>query len=218
MTQSRRVSIIIPTLNRSDLLENCTACLSTEYVIVNEGLPFAEHCNIGAEYVHGDILLFLNDDTEPAEGWLEPIIEAFDDPSVGIVGSRLIYPDGRVQHAGVFLAEPNGILTAYNVLEDLPSRNVEAVTGACLAIRRDLFAELGGFDEGFVNGYEDVDLCLRVRRDGWQVRYVAESTVVHHESQSGAARWTHVHQNIERLQERWADRWQSLPLLSSPRI
>jgi GT2 family glycosyltransferase len=210
MTQSRRVSIIIPTLNRSDLLENCTACLSTEYVVVDEGLPFAEHCNIGASYVHGDILLFLNDDTEPQPGWLEPIQEAFDDPRVGIVGSRLIYPDGRIQHAGVYLAQP-GVLTAYNELEDLPSREVEAVTGACLAIRKTLFNELDGFDEGYVNGYEDVDLCLRARAAGWTIRYVAESTVVHHESQSGAARWTHVHHNIERLQERWAERWQSLP-------
>ncbi len=203
MTRSLRVSIIIPTFNRSDLLESCTACLSTEYVIVNEGLPFAEHCNIGARYVHGDILLFLNDDTEPEEGWLEPVVEAFDDPLVGIVGSRLVYPDGRVQHAGVYFGIPNGILTAYNELEDKPSREVEAVTGACLAIRRPVFEMLDGFDEGFVNGYEDIDLCLRVRKAGWTVRYVAESTVMHHESQSGAARWTHVHQNIQRLQDRW---------------
>ncbi len=201
------ISIVIPTLNRADLLGRCIAALSrtaleAEIVIVGEGLSFAEHCNLGAQRAKGDILIFLNDDTEPQPGWLEPLVASFEDPEVGIAGSRLVYPDGRIQHAGVYFDRPGGVLTAHNVTTDEPTRDVAAVTGACLAVRQELF---DGFDEGFVNGYEDVDLCLRVTQAGWRIRYVTESVVVHHESQSGPARWTHVRHNIERLQEKWAE-------------
>lgn len=159
---------------------------------------------MGAAYTHGDPIIFLNDDTEPQAGWLG-MLDAFDNPEVGIVGCRLVYADGLIQHAGVYLACEGGTLTAYNVHDDLPSREVEAVTGACLAIRRDLFDELDGFDEGYRNGYEDVDLCLRARAAGWKVWYVAEATVVHHESQSGPRRWESVRENVERLQVKHGD-------------
>ena len=149
--------------------------------------------------------MFLNDDTIPQAGWLEALCAPFTDPQVGITGGKLTYPDGRIQHAGVYLDRPDGILTAHNVLTDEPSRPVEAVTGACLAIRRDTWDELDGFDTGFRNGYEDIDLCLRARDAGWQVWYTADAHVVHHESQSGPARWTHVRQNVIRLQERHGD-------------
>ena len=68
-----------------------------------------------------------------------------------------------------------------------------------------MFADLGGFDEGFVNGYEDVDLCLEVRARNWQVWYERDAVVCHLESQSGPARWTHVRQNVERLNEKWPE-------------
>jgi GT2 family glycosyltransferase len=150
----------------------------------------------------GDPIVFLNDDTEPEPGWLEALCVPFADPAIGITGARLTYPDGRIQHAGVYLDRPGGVLTAHNVLTDEPSREVDAVTGACMAVRRATWEQLGGFDTGFVNGYEDVDLCLRAQAAGWRVWYTADSRVVHHESQSGPARWAHVNQNVTRLQER----------------
>jgi GT2 family glycosyltransferase len=201
------VSVIIPTLNRWDLLAGAiTAVKATapdaEIVVVDEGLPFADHCNLGAERATGDVFVFLNDDAIVHDGW-GSMFGGFADPHVGIVGARLLYPNGTIQHAGVYLDRPGGCLTAHNVLTDEPSRQVEAVTGACLAIRAATFADLGGFDAGFVNGYEDVDLCLEAAAQNWTVWYERSAVVTHHESQSGPARWTHVGHNVARLNEKW---------------
>jgi len=201
------VSVVIPTFNRSDLLDACLTALietapATEVLIVDEGLPFAEQCNLGFDRSSGELVVFLNDDTIPHVGWLEALTVAFEDPRVGMTGAKLLYPDGRIQHAGVYFDRPAGVLTAHNRTTDTPSRFVQAVTGACMCVRRTAFADVGGFDEGFVNGYEDVDLCLRFSELGWRIWYAANAVVTHHESASGEARWTHVHENIARLQEK----------------
>ena len=199
--------IIIPTINANpELLDQLLTDLDYSEirpVSVVSGGSFAENCNEGAADATEDILIFLNDDTMPHVGWLPPLLDAFRDPEVGIVGARLLYPDGRIQHAGVYFDAPGGILTAHNYLDDLESGDRDAVTGACLAIRADLFRACDGFDEGFDNGYEDVDLCLRVRAGGWRIRYCAESTLTHYESQSGADRWRSVGANVQRLQDLW---------------
>lgn len=200
--------VVVPTLNRGDLLAQCVDAVQTTAgltpVVVDLGWPFAEHCNYGATWP-GDPIVFLNDDTIPQDGWLDALLAPFADPTVGITGCRLTYPDGTIQHAGVYLDRPGGVLTAHNVTSDEPSRDVEAVTGACMAVRRECWSQLDGFDTGYVNGYEDVDLCLRARAAGWTVRYTADGTVVHLESQSGPARWTHVRHNVERLQKAHGD-------------
>jgi GT2 family glycosyltransferase len=198
--------VIIPTIRaRPDLLAACIEGVretTGQKPVVVEGGTFAENCNQGAEGTDAEIVVFLNDDCELLAGWLSPLIEAFDNPNTVIAGPKLVYPDGRIQHAGVGFRDRDGLLEAYNILDDLPSRYVEAVTGACMAVRTSTFRELGGFDTGYVNGYEDVDFCIRADTDDESIRYVAESVVIHHESQSGPARWTHVRQNIARLQ-RW---------------
>jgi GT2 family glycosyltransferase len=199
--------IVIPTLNRPDLLKDCLKAIDrtapdAAVDVVAFGWDFAAHCNYGATG-KGDPIIFLNDDTIPEPGWLESLCAPFSDPRVGIVGCRLTYPDGRLQHAGVYLDTPGGVLTAHNVLTEQPSGPAEAVTGACMAVRRECWDELGGFDTDFHNGYEDVDLCLRARQKAWRVWYTDRATVVHHESQSGPARWSHVRHNIDRLQEKW---------------
>lgn len=202
-----QVEIVIPTIYETDLIVGCVEGVyetTGQRPVVVEGGTFAENCNRGADGSSADLFVFLNDDCELLTGWLAPLVEAFNDPTVGIAGSRLVYLDGRLQHAGVSFRQRNGLLEAFNITTDGPSRIVEAVTGACMAVRAECWNQLGGFDTGFVNGYEDVDLCLRARGNGWRVRYVAESVVIHHESQSGPARWTHVRQNIARLQELWA--------------
>jgi GT2 family glycosyltransferase len=203
------ISIVIPTLRaRPDLLDEClTAVTETapdaEVLVVDEGLPFAEHCNRGFDKATGELVVFLNDDTVVHDGWLENLTRPFADLRVGITGCRLLYADGRIQHAGIYFDSPDGVLTAHNMLLDAQSRYVEAVTGACMAVRRQTFQDLGGFDAGFVNGYEDVDFCLRARGEGWRIWYERDAVVTHHESASGAARWTHVGHNIRRLQEKW---------------
>lgn len=219
------VSIVIPHYGAAGLLDRCVAAIvwhtaDYELVVVDNGTGvavdanivirnqenrgFAVACNQGAAAAHGNHLVFLNNDTEVQAGWLEPLV-AHLERGVGIVGSRLVYPDGSVQHAGVSLRRADGVLVAENRRGEFAEGLVEAVTGACLAIHRDVFWKLGGFDAGYRNGYEDVDLCLKARAAGYRVVYEPASTVIHHESASGGARWTHVRENVARLQEQWAD-------------
>ena len=186
------------------------------HVIVNQqNLGFAKACNQGAEVANGQYLLFLNNDTEPLPGWLEPMIEVLEqDPQVGVVGSRLLYPDGTLQHAGVMVAEdrrhglPLNCLHRFHRLPaDHPPANlkedVQVVTGAALMIRRTLFAEVGGFDERYWNGNEDVDLCFTLAQKGWRIVYQPESCLIHHESVSGEERWSKLNENIRLLLQRW---------------
>ena len=208
------VAVIIPTLDpESEMcvaaVDAVTATAPDAFVIVEHDqlrAGFAETCNAGAARTTADILVFLNDDTVVQTGWLEALTQPLSGPeSAAIAGSALFYPDGQIQHSGVFLRRDQaGRLEAYNRRTASPSGTVPAVTGACLAIRRDVWDDLGGFDESYRNGYEDVDLCLRARQDGHEVAFVAESQVVHLESRS-PGRFDHAPQNIALLQERWGD-------------
>lgn len=229
-------SIIIPLYNRWDLTAECLAAISAttpwatgevEVILVDNGSTdatasmaradvvvrnytnrgFATACNQGAGVARHPNLVFLNNDTVPLHGWLDPLVEALDAEEADIIGSRLVFADGRIQHAGVTLSEVDGILTAANLETEEPTRDVPAVTGACLAIRATAFAGLGGFDAGFWNGYEDVDLCLRCGALDGKVRYCATSNVIHYASASGPERWSAVQQNIDRLQEKWKAGW-----------
>jgi len=223
------VAVVIPTFNRPDLLAACLSALEEHTpehvrVVVDNGfvgspifrtgpkawctagrnLGFAAGCNRGAEMATGaDVYVFLNDDTVPQPRWLDPLVAAIDAGAL-IAGPHLVYPDGRTQHAGVTVAVEAGTLVARNRTVPHPSGPVAAVTGACLAVAGPWFRRHSGFDEGFWNGYEDVDLCLRA---GDRVAYVAESMLVHHESQSGPERWAGVAENVRRLQGKWGDQW-----------
>jgi glycosyltransferase involved in cell wall biosynthesis len=173
-----------------------------------ENMGFARACNQGAALARGQYVIVLNNDTLPQPGWLEALIaEADADPSVGLVGCKLLYPDtGKVQHAGIGWIDG---------LPDHPFRHADAqapevnqvrdldmVTGACMLIRRDVFERVGGFDDGFLNGAEDIDLCLQVRRAGYRVRYTPESVLFHHEGVS-EGRFAHVTPNLQRFFRRW---------------
>lgn len=162
---------------------------------------YAVACNRAALEASGDPLVFLNCDTEVELGWLDALVGAFDDPTVAVAGSRLFHPDGQLQHAGIEIRLQHFAVGA-EIKEDLPTRDVDGVTGACMAVRRSVWEEVGGFDEGYFMGYDDVDFCIRVRRAGHRIRYVRESRVMHHESATGPERWSHLAQNIDRLQ-RW---------------
>lgn len=171
----------------------------------NEG--FAKASNAGARVSTAPIVVMLNMDTEPQPGWLPPLLAAFNDPQVAMAGPLLTYPDGRVQCAGIRTWHGGGNAGGENRLDLHPSNTDElGVTGACMAMRRSVFLALGGFDEGFVNGYEDVDLCLATKEAGHKVAYVAESVVLHHESVSGPARWSHAHANVAYMNAKWGAR------------
>lgn len=206
------VAVVIPTLNRADLLADCLEAVdeTCDPVIVQpvkdmERRGFAATCNRGATEVDEsiDLLCFLNDDTIPKPGWLDAML-AVHEPG-RIVGAHLVYPDGTTQHSSVhFRRHATGELEAYNEQDpDRESGPVPAVTGACMLVDRERFLAAGGFDGAFRNGYEDVDLCLRWHeQEIGPIWYAADAEVVHLEGQS-EGRFRDARKNIRLLQRRW---------------
>lgn len=179
----------------------------------DENRGFAVACNQGARAARGRHVVFLNNDTIPLDGWLTPLVAELDaDPTIAVVGSKLLYPDDTIQHAGVVFSRE--IPMPYHAFMHTPGslpvvnrrRELQCVTGACMAVRREVFAELGGFDEGYRNGFEDVDYCLRVRARGGKIVYQPRSTVYHLESQT-PGRKAHDDENARRLFDRWGAQW-----------
>ncbi len=178
-----------------------------------ENLGFAKACNQGAAAARGTYLVFLNNDTLPQPGWLTALVAEVDGHAeVGIVGSKLLYPDGTIQHAGVVRDRKR--LLPYHIYKsfagDHPAvnhrRELQIVTAACMLVRRTLFDELGGFDEAFRNGFEDADLCLRAQQRGQLIVYQPRSQVYHLESQT-PGRKAHEEENAARFLERWESQW-----------
>jgi GT2 family glycosyltransferase len=221
------IAVIIPTYNRLELTQNCLASIFRhdpidEIIVVDNGstdgteklatinnphnLGFAAACNQGARHATADRLIFLNNDTIVHPNWTSHT-NHLDDPTVGIVGPKLIYPDCQIQSAGVAIDfnRPPG-LEAWNLNTNWAETlaDVDAITGACLAISRQLFTDLGGFDTGYWNGYEDVDLCLASIAKGFRNVYDPHATVTHLESQSGSERWSAVAENVTRLRTKWS--------------
>ena len=174
----------------------------------DENLGFARACNQGAVICRSQYLVFLNNDTLLRPGWLQALVELADsDPKIGVVGAKLLYPDsGKVQHAGLELRDgiPDHAFRGTDPDDPRVSqvRDLDMVTGACLLIDRSLFAELQGFDVEYLNGIEDVDLCLQVRQKGYRVVYCPASEVEHYEG-STEGRFDHVHENLQRFAEKW---------------
>ena len=156
-----------------------------------QNLGFTRACNFGASGVDTEFILFLNNDTEPLPGFLESLIACADSESdVGIVGSKLIYPDGILQEAGSIIWR-DGSGHNYGKYQDadeykyLTPRNVDYCSGASILVRTELFKNLNGFDERFAPAYfEDVDLCFAARKLGFHTRYEPRSVVIHHEGGS----------------------------------
>jgi GT2 family glycosyltransferase/tetratricopeptide (TPR) repeat protein len=178
-----------------------------------ENYGFAVACNQGANAARGEFLLFLNNDTIPTDGWLNALVDEVErHPDVAVVGSKLLYEDGTIQHAGVAFSRI--VFTPYHIYRKFPAdspmvnrrREFQCVTGACMLVRRDVFEQAGRFDEGFKNGFEDVDLCLKIRERGWRIVYRPDSVVYHLESQT-PGRKTHDRDNARRLLERWSQKW-----------
>jgi len=175
---------------------------------------FSAMNNFAVEATESPWLLFLNNDVEIIEGeWLSAMVEHVQRPEVGAVGARLLYPDGSVQHAGVVLGVGGIAEHAFRgfggedpgVCRQLQlTRNYSAVTGACLLTRREVFDEVGGFDEKRLPvTFNDVDLCLKMRRAGYLIVYTPFAKLYHHESatrhRSAEPRETDV------IRERWPD-------------
>jgi len=172
---------------------------------------FAAACNAGAEVARGYHLCFLNNDTVPSEGWLDAlVVELESDPAVAVAGSRLLFPNGTVQHAGIVFGQdgfPHHLYAGF--AGDHPavarSRDLQAVTGACMLVRHGVFDEVAGFDTRYRNGFEDVDLCLRLARRGHRVRYCAQSVVTHLESVTRGRRSRDIRAGADRYRDQWRD-------------
>jgi len=184
--------------------------------------------NAGVSAATGEVLLFLNNDIEVLEGgWLREMVGEVMRPDIGCVGAKLLYPDGTVQHAGVLLQDASLAMHVCRTQDAMDTgtdgrlagtRSYLAVTGACLAIRRSVFDEVGGFDaEHLTVAYNDIDLCLKVSDAGYRNVCTPFASLLHlesasrgqdHESEEKRAR---SRREIKHMTLRWGDRFESDP-------
>lgn len=149
--------------------------------------------NLGVEKAKGEFLLLLNDDIEViTPDWIESMLELAQQEEIGAVGAKLLFPNNKIQHAGVVVLGGNPGHAFYGYDQDHPgyflsniiNRNYFAVTGACVMMRSQLYLELGGFDEYFPLNYNDVDLCLKAHQAGYRNVLTPYATLYHYESVS----------------------------------
>lgn len=238
---STAVSIVIPVHGKAELTRACLDAVladlpaDCEAIVVDDASPdetpqllegygdairtvrrernggFAEACNEGAAAARGELLLFLNNDTEPRPGWLEALRGyAAARPEAAIVGARLLYPGDVVQHAGVVFGQdgyPHHLYAGFPAGHPAVChpRRLQAVTAACMLVRRAAFEAAGGFDAGFHNSLEDVDLCLRIGEAGGEVHYCPDAVLVHLESAS-RGRSDRFERSVALYRERWRER------------
>jgi len=185
-------------------------------ILNSDNAGFAKACNQGASAARGAYVVFLSNDTEVQSNWLGSLFSLAEaDAAVAAVGSKLLFPDGTIQHAGIALADcwDHDPLHAFHLFakekSDVPLANqrrvYQAVTAACMLVRKAHFDQVSGFDEEFWNGCEDVDLCLRFQQQGWLTIYEPASVVIHHASHSGPEATRRVPQNVERFHKKWLD-------------
>jgi GT2 family glycosyltransferase/glycosyltransferase involved in cell wall biosynthesis len=178
-------------------------------------LGFIGSCNAGAQSANGEFIVLLNNDTVVRPGWLEAMLRCADEePDAGLIGAKLVYPDGRLQEAGgIVFADASG--WNYGRFEDPNDprycfrREADYCSGAAILLRRSLFEQLGGFDTRYMPAYyEDTDLAFAVRAAGKKVIYEPRSVVVHFEgitsgTDTGSGIKRHQVLNREKFLEKW---------------
>ncbi len=191
-------------------------------------LGFIGSCNAGAAAARGEYLLFLNNDTVVTAGWLEALVDCIEEaPRAGLVGARLVYPDGRLQEAGgiVFSDGAGWNVGRFENSSDPRygfRREVDYCSGAAILLRRELFEELGRFDTRYAPAYyEDTDLAFAVRAAGFKVYCEPSATVIHFEgvtsgtdTASGTKRYQVINQ--EKFVAKWRDALRSQPAPGTP--
>jgi len=198
--------------------------------VISESGPFnySRLNNHAAKQARGDILVFLNNDTEIDDpGWLTEMVSHAARTEVGAVGARLWYPDGTLQHGGVVLGLggvaghafphiPRGHPGYFN--RAMLQQNCSAVTGACMAVRKTVFEELGGFDEMNLGvTFNDIDFCLRLTQRGYRIIWTPYANLIHHESASRGHQRTREEQEeferaVDYMQTTWGEELMHDPL------
>jgi GT2 family glycosyltransferase len=168
-------------------LQAPAAGVEVELLRADQHHCYAAACNLGAAQAPNDWLLMLNNDVLLHPLALRDMLAAAQPSRVGICGTRMVFPDGSIQHCGVVFGD--GDRGPFHDERGRPStlvprslRHLQAVTGACMLLRQCCFDALGGFDQGYPFGLEDIDLCLRARRLGWQVVCEQGGDSLHFES------------------------------------
>jgi len=230
-----KVSIIIPTRDRVEMMRACTERINEistyrnyEILVVdNESedaetvawleahdgpvisyphqFSYARMMNLAAEAADADLLLFLNNDTlvETAD-WLEAMIQMAQQPRVGAVGARLMFPDGRAQHEGIAVGVggvAGNVAASHYFSLGCQVRNCWALTAACLMMRPEVLWEVGGFEDRLRVAFNDVDLTMRVHEAGYDVVYTPYSLLTHAESASRGA--LHPQEDEDFFANRW---------------
>lgn len=179
------------------VLDELRAIPDADVVLVpfTEPFNFSQKCNVGALRASGEVLIFLNDDVHAeSDEVIGQLIAPLSEPDVGMTGPKLLFENGRIQHAGVEYGatsrEPGSI--KHSFYRDLPSavkgpditmnRETSALTGACVAMRADVYRDAGGFTEQLPINFNDIDLCLKVRRNGFRLVWLCNTVLWHFES------------------------------------
>lgn len=189
-----------------------------------EGFNYSKLNNFGVKFAKGDYYVLLNNDIEIlSKDWLEQMLSNCQRNHVGIAGAKLIYPDNTIQHAGIVVGIGGNVRgIAANMFVGLPralggylhkanlQMNYSAVTAACLMVRKEAYEKVGGFEEQLTVAFNDVDFCLKVRKEGYLVVYLPSVEAYHYESKSRGQEDTpekleRFQQEIEYMRTNWID-------------
>jgi len=211
--------VIIADDGSTDETRNISFHVSNVRTIVNKSNHgFLFNCNNAARYARGKYLAFLNNDTIVQPSWLKPLVNLLEnDCKIGLVGSKLLYPNGRLQEAGgIVFKNASGYNYGRNDFPEYPEYNylkeVDYISGACVLIRKSLWESIGGFDNIFAPAYyEDTDLSFEIRKRGLKVIYQPLSSVVHFE---GASHGNNLNSGIKTYQRinktKFFNKWESV--------
>jgi GT2 family glycosyltransferase len=223
------VTLVVPHYGAEELTRACLSAIrattpaDVEIIVVDNGTGtefdaqtirnetnrgYAVACNQGVHAATTDFVLLLNNDTEPRPGWLPPLVRHMEDPAVAAVAGVALDREGRSQEwlPGLH-RDHRGLM--FSVPEECAGREagpVRFLPGFALLLRKAAFEEVGGFDEAYWNGHEDIDLMLALEDAGWKLIYEPSSRVMHHVSAGGYERWVQLRANRERLTSKWAGR------------